>query len=142
LLFLILIGILLGMILYYIGSQFAQKKPDAMKHAAKAGGVLALLLFLLRLGPMAVFNLVNLFVMLLPFINRYSFSEKKEYNGSNRKSAMSKEEARQLLGVGDNATPQEVNSAFHRLMKRNHPDVGGTNYLAEKLIQARDILLD
>jgi len=55
---------------------------------------------------------------------------------------MSKEEARQLLGVGDSATSQEINSAFNRLMKKNHPDVGGTNYLAEKLIQARDILLD
>ena len=138
-LLLILIGVLLGIVLYYIGSQFAQKKPDAAKRAAKAGGVLALILFMLRLGPVAVFNLVTL---LVPFINRYSFSEKKEYTDSNTKSVMSKEEARQLLGVGVPATSQEINSAFNRLMKKNHPDVGGTNYLAEKLIQARDILLD
>jgi hypothetical protein len=142
LLFFVLIGIALGLILYYLGSQLAEKKPAAFKKTAKLGGILAGLLFILRLGPLAIFNIVNLLAMLLPFANRYSFLRENQYTDKQTKIAMTKDEARNILGVSENASHQEIKSAFNRLMKKNHPDVGGTKYLAEKLIQARDILLN
>lgn len=54
---------------------------------------------------------------------------------------MSLAEARALLGIGDEASPDEVKTAHTRLMKLAHPDRGGTNGLAAQLNAARDRLL-
>jgi hypothetical protein len=58
-----------------------------------------------------------------------------------RAEAMSPAEARALLGVTAEATPQEINAAWKRLMGRAHPDQGGTEGLASRLNAARDRLL-
>jgi len=50
-------------------------------------------------------------------------------------------EARSILGVGPDATPETVNAAWRRLMGRAHPDQGGTEGLAARLNAARDRLL-
>jgi hypothetical protein len=55
--------------------------------------------------------------------------------------AMSVDEARSILGVGEGASAAEVQSAYLRLMKLNHPDQGGTTGLASKLNAARERLL-
>jgi hypothetical protein len=54
---------------------------------------------------------------------------------------MSLEEARGILGVGPNATPEEIQAAYTRLMRTVHPDKGGTSGLAAQLNAARDRLL-
>lgn len=51
------------------------------------------------------------------------------------------EEARALLGLDDNADEEAIRSAHRRLIAKNHPDVGGTEALAEKINDARRILL-
>ncbi len=38
---------------------------------------------------------------------------------------MDLDEARRLLGVGSSADPRAVRTAFHRLLRRHHPDVNG-----------------
>ncbi|NJC42131.1 hypothetical protein GGQ87_002426 [Brevundimonas alba] len=58
-----------------------------------------------------------------------------------RTEAMTAAEARSLLGVAASATPQEINTAWKRLMARAHPDQGGTEGLASRLNAARDRLL-
>ena len=60
---------------------------------------------------------------------------------SPRAEAMSAAEARSLLGVAADATPQQINAAWKRLMARAHPDQGGTEGLAARLNAARDRLL-
>lgn len=50
-------------------------------------------------------------------------------------------EARQLLGLGPDADEQAVRDAHRRLIAKVHPDAGGTSALAEKLNEARAILL-
>jgi hypothetical protein len=54
---------------------------------------------------------------------------------------MSAAEARRILGVGEGATPQEIQAAYSRLMRAVHPDKGGTAGLAAQLNAARDRLL-
>ena len=54
---------------------------------------------------------------------------------------MSVEEARSVLGVGPDATPEEIQAAYTRLMRMAHPDKGGTTGLATQLNAARDRLL-
>lgn len=50
-------------------------------------------------------------------------------------------EARSILGVTANATPQDIQAAYSRLMQSAHPDKGGTHGLAAQLNAARDRLL-
>ena len=50
-------------------------------------------------------------------------------------------EARSILGVGEGATVDDIRSAYARLIRKAHPDHGGTDGLAAQLNAARDRLL-
>lgn len=54
---------------------------------------------------------------------------------------LSEAEARAILGVSADATPEAVQAAWRRLMARAHPDQGGTEGLAARVNAARDRLL-
>jgi hypothetical protein len=56
-------------------------------------------------------------------------------------SRMGDAEARRILGVGPQATAEEIQVAYTRLMRAVHPDKGGTAGLAAQLNAARDRLL-
>ncbi len=58
-----------------------------------------------------------------------------------KRESLGDAEARSILGVGADATPEAINAAWRRLMGRAHPDQGGTEGLAARLNAARDRLL-
>jgi len=55
---------------------------------------------------------------------------------------MNRSEALEILELSGNPTVEEIKASHHRLMKKSHPDQGGSGYFAAKLNQAKEILLD
>jgi DnaJ family protein C protein 19 len=57
-------------------------------------------------------------------------------------SAMSRIEAYEVLGLKPGASGDEIHAAHRRLMRMAHPDTGGSDWLASRINQARDVLLE
>jgi DnaJ domain len=53
---------------------------------------------------------------------------------------MSRDEALRVLGLKVGASADDVKAAHRRLLKDFHPDKGGTDYLAAKINEAKDVL--
>lgn len=41
----------------------------------------------------------------------------------------------------EHATPEKVKEAHRKVMVANHPDAGGSHYLASKINEAKDVML-
>ena len=55
---------------------------------------------------------------------------------------MTRSDAYAILGLEEGASREQIIAAHGRLIQRLHPDRGGSTFLAAKINQARDLLLD
>lgn len=67
--------------------------------------------------------------------------EWREFMQAPRGGPMTVDEARRVLGVGPNATEGEIRAAHRGLMRKHHPDQGGSPEFAARINEARDVLL-
>ncbi|XP_059296580.1 mitochondrial import inner membrane translocase subunit TIM14-1 [Lycium barbarum] len=54
---------------------------------------------------------------------------------------MTRREAALILGVRESTPADKVREAHRKVMVANHPDAGGSHYLASKINEAKDIML-
>ena len=148
-----MIGLLLGAIVLFalLGGlrAFERASVKSIKAlflwiAALGGLSLALLLILTGRGGIAL-GALTLFGPLL-YQQWQAARGRKIGGGANKPSgprgAMSRQEAYEVLGLRPGASDSEIREAHLRLMRGAHPDAGGSDWLASRVNQARDILLD
>jgi DnaJ homolog subfamily C member 19 len=122
-----------------------------LKWIAAFGGIaLTVLLFLSGRGPQALGGLV----LVGPLLWRRWHQGSSWFGGSGfgggasgqapprrQSSAMSRAEAYEVLGLKSGASTDDIHAAHRRLMRMAHPDTGGSDWLASRINQARDVLL-
>lgn len=84
--------------------------------------------------------------LLTAYIQRYhpnlSAGQEDTASTESTSDAMTADRARKVLGVSDTATRDEVIEAHRRLMQKNHPDRGGSEFIASEINLAKQVLLD
>lgn len=102
----------------------------------KAGGVLGAAILLSRLTRTPLAAILTVLPFLMPAMRRA-----EEQQSASGHANMTRAEAALILGVSERASEESVKEAHRRLISKNHPDQGGSDYLAAKINQARDVLL-
>ena len=102
------------------------------------------LIILMRFNPKIVSLIPLVFVLffkwmpVLTFLKNIFFSKKTE---SVNYKKMDRDEALEILGLDRKATKDEIIERYNKLIKKNHPDLGGSEWITKRINKARDILL-
>lgn len=75
----------------------------------------------------------------IPKLDAESIANSKYYKGG-FDPKMTKREASLILGVSPVASKNKVKDAHKKIMLLNHPDRGGSPYLAAKINEAKDFM--
>jgi len=151
--------ILMGALGIFSRAQVRDVKQMGVWVAAIGGLLLAAMLFLTGRGAIAIAALAMLGPLLWSWVGLAGPTAPKPGSAKSdgprregprreaprrpapRGSAMSRDEALQVLGLPPTANKADIHAAYLRLMRLAHPDQGGSDWLAARINQARDVLL-
>ncbi|HME29419.1 MAG TPA: DnaJ domain-containing protein [Pseudolabrys sp.] len=76
-----------------------------------------------------------------PTWSEYAQTDTASGRHASSSGKMSEQEAYQVLGLEASASADDISRAHRTLMKKLHPDQGGSTYLAARINEAKEILL-
>jgi hypothetical protein len=146
------LGLGLLVFLFWAASAFSRASVPTIKSllawvAALAGLSLAALLLLTGRGAAAISGIVLLGPLAWSWWKEAAAQRRPGPQtgdaGSTKARAgpMTRAEALQVLGLTDPVSESDVRAAWVRLMRVAHPDGGGSDWLAARVNQAKDVLL-
>ncbi len=156
-----LVGIVAMAIILWFMHKFVQANPRGMAWVLQRLGGIAVLIaaaFLTVRGEwVAALPLALMGFGLLGWMPQLSLGNSDRGGAGRREDAqggadarqraapgagkMTEEEAYKILGLQPGASAQDIGQAYRSLMKKLHPDQGGTTYLAARINEAKDVLL-
>jgi len=144
-LFLLLGGLTLLLAMVAMGAfsraQVATIKSFGRWVAGIGGLLLAAMLLLTGRLPAGLLVLGLLGPLLLGWPRTTPAQKSQPRRPGPRGGAMTREEALAVLGLAPGADRAAIQAAYLRLMQAAHPDRGGSDWLAARINQARDVLL-
>ena len=141
----LIFGILISILLIFFLKKIAYLPKNKFKTFFKVFIFLILiflLLFLIRINPnfFGLFPAIFLFFIkwrnVLSFIISFLSYKKKRNN-----NLMTRKEALEILGLDESAGKNDILKSYYSLLKKNHPDVGGSDWVTARLNKAKETLL-
>lgn len=149
-LFYLLLGLALFYLVYLFLAWFRQTDTAQIARSLKllmSGALFFVLLLTLITGRVGLFLIGA--VALIPFYPRLyrlirgePASGPVELSQKGSSAPLTVEEACHILGVEESASKQEILKAHKKLIRALHPDQGGSDYLAARVNQAKDFLIE
>jgi hypothetical protein len=136
---LLALGILIGLYALYrffVQADVAQVKSFFKTTAFTLLGLIILFFALTGRLPVALI----LLVFAVPFIWKHMRPRMKKPSAPSGSGPMTRAEALEILGLTEPVTEEALDEAYKRLMQKVHPDHQGSDWMAVKLNQARDLL--
>lgn len=135
----LLIGLILAIAGFYrflLKADGKQVKTLFLSIAALGIGLGSLILAVTGRLPAAIGILVALWPLGVSYLRHRNGQKQTE-----TPLPTSHQEAYEILGLEEGADEEDIRAAHMRLMKKVHPDQQGSDWLAQKINAARDILL-
>ncbi len=129
--------VVMGALGAFSRAEIATLKQFGLWVVGIGGLLLGALLLLTGRGAVAVSTLLLLGPLLWSWIGE----TRQRGPAPTARQRMSRDEAYQVLGLAPGASRDAILAAHRRLMRAAHPDAGGSDWLAARINQARDILL-
>ena len=99
---------------------------------------ISILIILIRFNHKVIELAHAAFVLFFKWMPVFRFLKNTFFKNLKKKDH---DEALEILGLNRNASRKDILERYNKLMKKNHPDVGGSEWITKKIKKARDILL-
>ena len=145
----IFIGLVIALLVFVLLKWWANASTESAKKSL-SGVVLAVMI---ALGIVLILGVVRgnfAFLPLLFVVAPIAWRARKQLRDGGggfaarptSNNAMTRKEALEVLGLRQGCSEDDIKAAYKRLMTKAHPDAGGSDWMAAKLNEAKNTLLN
>ena len=146
-LYYIILGVILATVLLVLLIEFIHDSHEKFKKKLKFFGIILIVfvvLIIMTRFPQVISVIPAVFLILFRWrflINFLIQTFLKNPKNNKFSKNIDEQEAYEILGLKKGASRKEIIDKYQELMKKNHPDKGGSDWITKKLNKARDTLL-